>query len=467
MNDKVTKPHTAVEPSEEDFAKEEFVRLVSALPDNQYLQRKDCSLLLWEGAYLNDSIFKEGKYFGNRGLLKKITPFLNHMTFQTTRQFFETCKDLQERVVKKKWVRGSQLKQYVATRLREMTIEDWNSPQEDLLLVFTSGYNLYSQAISNVYMGEATPQVSVTEKPKQRFEKIRDAIETLGKYPRYAPAKNYSFNLGLLMGIYYFEVQWRQRNVLKTGGLVKILPTFLRYMNIKQVEVLLRQVNEVVFKLASIPPRNPEEKRVNGIWLLQGDIQLELFTILANPQLQVEKANLSLGFLAGFNIVQNQSAKSRIQEFEGKGEDSRSETDASQTLMFVGDDDYLDELKKRALAPGEKVAFLAGILFNRISYDEGVLLGTDKLKKMFIPYFKNLNQENLLLLLFQVIYTFFSIWVKTQSNNQFYYILPKILQELIDAYGMLENEITEAEATLAFMQGYDSFSIIYNENKQT
>lgn len=468
VSDNVTEPPEAVESEEEDLAKQAFMKQVEMIMiDNQYLQKKDCVLLLWVGAYLNDSIYKEKKHFRNRGMLKKITPFLNHVTLQTTHQLYEACKNLQILVAKRKRARGSRLRQDIATMFNEISADDWNSPQEDILLAFTAGFNLYSRGINTTFAGDVSSQETLPENPQKRFEKIRTAIEDLKKYPFFAPESNPSFNFGLLLGIYYFEAQWLQQKVLKTGGLVKTLPTFLRYMNRKQAEVLLYHINKVVFKLASFPPRTQEERSLTGIWLLQANIQLELFGMLTNPRLKLEKANLSLGFLAGFNVVQGLSDKSGFDGEEGKGEESQSETNASKVPIFVSDEDYLEELEKRFLSPGEKVSFLVGILFNKITNDEGKLLGTNNLKKIFIPYFKNLIFENLLLLLSRVIYTFLSIWVKKRSRNQIYDVLPKIWHELLDTYGNLERAISEDEATLAFIQGYDSFSVLYNEIKQS
>jgi hypothetical protein len=184
-----------------------FEKLMESIKDSKYFKRLENKLMMYLGGLLNDTIYKQQKYFRTTGLLKQIVPFANYITETKIMTLYNACYRLQKAISKKEYKKYPEI-----LNKTKQIIDDFSFPdkisQFDLHFSLISGYNLYGLAVSNA--------LESLKKPLKERERILSNINLtdLDNYPRFMDLPIYktnsSFQLGYLLGSYYFTIEEMQ-----------------------------------------------------------------------------------------------------------------------------------------------------------------------------------------------------------------------------------------------------------------
>jgi hypothetical protein len=447
-----------------------FEKLMESIKDSKYFKRLENKLMMYLGGLLNDTIYKQQKYFRTTGLLKQIVPFANYITETKIMTLYNACYRLQKAISKKEYKKYPEI-----LNKTKQIIDDFSFPdkisQFDLHFSLISGYNLYGLAVSNA--------LESLKKPLKERERILSNINLtdLDNYPRFMDLPIYktnsSFQLGYLLGSYYFTIEEMQRKVISTKGLIKDLHPFLNIKNDKAIKVLLTQINLISLKLLGMNSRNDskgDKSRSNIRSFLPGNrLQLAIFNILCDSieDLQIDYA--LLGFGSAFTYYYSHYLKNIEEPFLIESEPEPKLDDKGKRIVLEYDLIQEYNTKKSLFSDDEKIAYLQGLLFNSLQYSEKKLLNTNRLAKNFSFLYRNFNQPNIIKFQVDIYHTFISLWIQTSIQNEksniFNNRLQRVRLKLIELLGNFEwkDYIEKPGASIALIQGYNSFNKLYRK----
>lgn len=427
--------------------------------EGRYLQEEDCKFMSYLGALLNDTIYRQQKYFKTSGLLKQIVPFYKYISKNKAEVILNTCIRLQRSISRTKKIPMSPLKNETERLFKALSEEDFTSSDEDLTLCLVMGYNIYSKAIFKV----------ISE--KESYIPNYNELWNLSNYK-----DSNSFKIGFLLAIYFYKIEEMQRNHLKTMSLLKDLMRFLRKPELREVKKFLREINSVVLKVHStIRFKSRDTAKIQSF--LPGDfIQLNLFEFLnKHSPSEIDNKDIFLGFIAGF-IWRYHFRFYKIElGLEPVNQVNEPERLQKNGQIIVTEEQYINSLKKKDFQnKNEETAYLLGILFQAISNDEEKRLQTSSLLKKFSFLFRNFKQKNIKLTYFEIFRTYIKLWIKKikttfnpkEQTVKYFSKFPHIGAQLVMNFGRKLDGSNKDAMILAFIQGYDSFGRLYRKLNQ-
>ena len=434
-----------------------FLEITKKYESGYYFQDPILKLMIALGAAVNNLFYKQQRYFRTFGLIKKISTLYRFISKKKVEIILKTLKNLDDSLKKSKFKMKHNYKnpfiQDVENLIVQIDEEDFKNKQEDLIVAFISGYNLYSKAVSKVFSERS-------EKPEDRKEEKAEKYEILLNYPNFK--ENESFIIGYFLGLYYFKMVYWQKEKLKTLSLIKHLHTFLGAGDLRAIKKILHQVNLIVLKVFSIKIQDESSESTKIHYHLPYEqYQINLFQILNRLEGDFDSQYTLLGFGAAFSILNDFGYLKK----KAEKVDFSPERVVKNGQIIITEDHYLKYYKEVVSSElhtdGENLAFLSGILLNSLIYEENRNLGLTKLKKSFSFPFRNLNQQNILKLQNMLYHTLLSIWGEMKKKGKDFTIYPKIFIEILNLFGNLEEEIYDGLSSIALIRGFDSMNELY------
>ena len=436
-------------------------------PKLQFLMKNEETYsLLLVGALVNDTIYKQQKFFQTSGILKKITPLLNYISLERTKNMLNMCEKLQRSIAFKKHIKMTFLYKLVTKKVSQIC-DKLQENQFQLSLGFITGYNLYSEAISEVFFKN--------ESKKGFQEQINDVkkITSLNNY-----TNNNGYKFGLIFGLYFFSIQYNQSKKFRTLNLLKKQIPFIRRPDWKNTIRLLHEINSVNIKLLS----TREIERRDGVvipktFLLGSHLQLELIKYIDSYQ-DYHAYDILNGFGTAL-IYYRDFNKLLLTEdpFEiTPTQLTKEKQKTSKEKIFVSEEDLITKYHETSLISShEKLAYLMGIMLNILNYLENKKFNTSRLIHKFVILFRRLTFENINKLHSEIYYTYIILWnqnetiiARNRGEKQYSLKYYRILSKTLQLLGTLPNKSDLSETTLALIQGYEARKEIYiTMKKQT
>lgn len=495
-------------PEEWDSLANRFEKIIKNWEKTQLSISPEFFLQAYLGAYYNISIYRQHKYFNTRGLAKQITPYLNHVSLTRTQQLFTLCRELQGKVFEK--TRKTQEYPIIPSKLAnpiEKILEQaddfvWSTSQDDLRCAFITGYNLITKIVFSIAkkkdesrkqdLGENQKKNKKTGPPEARIPRFLRISKYFLNLTGVDTIFNFDTNqtafVGVLTGIYFFEIAWRQKKYLRTLGLHKGLPRILRRPKKADLNRFRAEIHGVCWKLAvdSLRRQRLAKKEKSGMLLPLRSIQLALFTAnyglpvnsdLFNSQGPLEPLNqmnadwFLTGLFVGYSLVMKISKMNQEKKSKSEKKDAGSNESQKTQKIYVPEKlyvEHLNELKDlNYVSVQEEVAFLYGVFTRRALNLEKTELKSERLKKQFTRFFPRLTETNTYVLCAQISYTILSLWAweEIRKKSSFEGYFPELRWKLVKLLSKCPIDASAARVTLAFLQGYDAFDRLYQKIK--
>ena len=454
-NSKIEENKEEVENIYKEF-KNQFELILKKFKDGKYLQENDTNFMFYLGALLNDTIFRQQKYFRTSGLLKQIVPFYKYISIEKAEMILNICLRLQRSISRTKMIKTSPLKKVAETLFNNISEKEFISSDEDLALCLITGYNLYSKAIFDVFSKEKSYELQYIK--LWEFSNYKD---------------NNSFKIGFLIAIYFFKIEEMQRKFLKTMSLLKKINRFLRKPKMKEAKKFLKEINSIALKVHSTMKYTSNKKSKIRNYLPGDFIQLRLFEYL-NMELDsdINSLELFLGFITGFIWRYNFRLHKIKLDIDPIKQVNEPERILKNDQIVVTEEHFIKSLiEKNFQNQNAETSYLLGILFQAISQDEEKILKTRSLLKQFSFLFRTFELKNIKKTYLEIFRVYIKLWmnkVKTTYNPKeqtvkYFRKFPYIGAQLVFNFGKIIDFVNENNITLAFIQGYDSFRRLYNK----
>ncbi|MHA1148572.1 MAG: hypothetical protein ACTSR8_10045 [Promethearchaeota archaeon] len=425
------------------------------------------------GALLNDTNYKQQKYFKTSGIQKKIIPFVKYITWSKVLSLFNYCYRLQYSISKKEYRKFPEILKVVKNYKDKFKIDN-SVAKVELNNMLTTGFNLYGVAVIRALQ---------SFNKENREVSIRPALPEFCNLAKYK--ESHSFQLGYLLGYYFFIIDKAQREVIKTKGLQKKLPTMLRNPNYRSISLLYSEINLIALKLLSFQKdkksnqewtSTKEKKSHSGIVLLGYKYQLSISELLLkfiDKSFKLSRIDFIMGFGAAFSYfygfyLRNKGETDNIVQNLEIHKDTKGKIIITEALI------YSNFLKLDLDKIEEQIAYLQGILVKNLIKEEKNKLDTERMLKNFYSLFRNYNNKSIVKMQSEIFYTLIRLWIysmgfeegkKTKSLIDYNSLL---VGKLIELIGLLDrtNSRENPGAGIKFIQGYQLFSRLYKYYNQ-
>ena len=433
-----------------------FNNIFSDLQSKNIFKNKDLILMFHLGGLINDTIYRQQKYFSTKGLLKKIVPFLNYIGFAQIHSIFNLCNTLQKNIAKRERKKTSFLREKINMLISEIKKEDFISRQEDLVLFFIAGYNIYNACWNLILKNTSPDKIDYSSVILDILSNIllQKELDKISKKQESIEKKSFIF--GYLVGGYFFRTVNKQVKKLKTQSLLKTIHPFLKDISIYNIKKFIQKIDKVIVKISSL--RSKEEKDVNVVYLLNSDLHMIIWNYIFVQPFDLQIVSFALGFWLvltkmDLSFKEYYDQKFNLNNLSNESVEKQNEIKNKKITIT----DYLKYIKDFSESDNIlRMSFIIGIFLNRISYKEEKILSSSRLKKATPLIMRHLDYKGLKNLLWEIIYTYLSCWVKMKmQSNKSFSILPELRIELISAYIDVEvSSVSEAEIFIHLIKGY-------------
>lgn len=482
MMSEILNPTTDIEIDYENI-ENLYQKIFKLLSKREFFKDPEAILGFHLGALVNDTIFRQQKYFKTNGLLKKTIPFINFIDLIQVKGIYQYCNRLQSDIVKKEYKKLHPVKKSFLIKIVNNLIDEFKVPvfrisQENLNLAFITGYNFYSR-IWNILNNKSKILKLEDFWPNLEFEnKIYPQINELMRKPKIV--SNLSFHFGIYFGLYYFNISYKQKDKFKTVSLIKNGYKIIKDFNENSIKKLIAHINKVNIKIsASNNNKNKSDDSKNsfGVFLVHNELELLCFNMLTKEDFVWDYNMVVLGVIAArtlidLNIPSSVESKESDIELDGSDitdldenfldEEKETNSDENATSqdekIFISYDEYKKYIEEREFSNlDNKLSFLTGIFLNRLSYSEKKLLNTERLKKRFSFLIKKMSYKNLENLIIEIFKSYISCWIKSNivSEKESFIVFKELRFDLIITFGELDNfSIPEPDIILYLIKGY-------------
>jgi hypothetical protein len=434
----------------------------------QLLEGDENKLLYVLGALVNDSLYKQYNTLKTSGIIKNITPLLNYINFEKVQTMIGICSRVQATFLKKIYHRSQKnaqihpLETQVIKMVSNSALFKQKIPQSELILAFITGYNHYGQAIREIF-AKTNVENNVKKGPNDELKEWQSLTERknlLFTKPDYQ--KNPSFQLGIYLGLYYFETLRQQIKTLGTLGLLKDFHPFIRRIDLDRIKEFCAKISQIDFKILSIPVGADEkfdsDKKNRSFYLIGSNYELEIFELLNNIGNSFNSDAFFHGFSCSYSLIYGYSSL-------------KSNNEKKEQTGYVSDEMYLQRCEEKGVIDSNlKISYLLGVMIQRLIHDETENLGTKHLLKEFSNFLRISNAPSILKIFNSINYTYLSIWAekmkKSSKDNQiFYTIYPKLQQISIDILGDALDLTLNSSSSISLIQGYNAFFELWQRIK--
>ncbi|MHA1360053.1 MAG: hypothetical protein ACTSRC_18190 [Candidatus Helarchaeota archaeon] len=432
-----------------------FKNLINSLDSHFFQEHSELELLMYLGGLLNDSIYKQQKYFRTAGLIRQVAPLATVITDDKVNRIYQKCRMLQK-IISQKEMRKMPL--VIKELDQQMPNIEISSKQNQLNMnsALVAGYNYYGVAVKAVLEGEL--------KPIGEGYHLQEDL----KLPNYV--KDTSFHFGLYLARYFFMIEELQRKKLKTSSLIKKLHSILKQGTLRSAEFLIRELNLVSLKLLGFSSTSESNKEIKSE-LSGSQYQTVLFKLMMekfNDVSKIEKNSLLLGFGTGFTTFNFPFSQKDPFEIP---EDINPVLDANGNRIIL-EEYFIEEFNKKfrkTNALREQIGFLQGILLKSLSSEEKQRLKTNRLIKQFNFLFRCYSSKNMIKIQNEIYHALLSLWMNelikhpNLERSSFALRFYRIRMKLISLLGKIDlnDEREDPAAILALMQGFELFGKLY------
>ncbi|MHA1375770.1 MAG: hypothetical protein ACTSR7_15920 [Promethearchaeota archaeon] len=429
-----------------------FEKVTSNIQNTNFLLKKDSILLFYLGALINDTIYKQQRFFNTRGLIKKINPFLNFIGPIQITSIVNLCNSIQLKISKKEKIKTSFLREIINKLLSEIQKKDFESSQDDLIATFSMGYSIYSKCWNFVFEKVNINQITFSSIVLEIIKKKEEQKDLEDIFRKSYIHNNDSFMLGFFVGSYFLTTALVQFKIMNTSSLIKHIPNFFKRINAKGIKIWMREITKVNFKISAHSKTNS-----NSMFLFSSNLIIVTHFLLSMKKIILNEAHFSLGFwlaLTEFDLrmvkIKSRDQMDRLNEHESE---TNSEKKSEPWITFEEYESHIESYSESK--PTSKLAFLTGIFLNRVNYYEDKLLSTKRLKKKIPLAMRHMDFGQLEKILKGIIYTYMLCWSKKKKQDQIFSILPRLRIKLFSVFGeIIENEASISDITIHFIKGY-------------